>query len=64
MLDDDPDAKIAFGSERQIAAQPGSGPLPIDLEQRLEGGRAPRGRLVRIGGCRPEPRPRGVFSPA
>jgi hypothetical protein len=64
MLDDNPDAKVAFGSERQIAAQPGSGPLSIDLEQRLAGGRAPRDRLAQIGGCRPEPRPRGVFSPA
>jgi hypothetical protein len=63
MLDHDPGAKVAFGSERQIAAQPGSGPLRIGPEQRLEGGRPPRDRLAPIEGCRPEPRPHGIFVP-
>jgi hypothetical protein len=63
VLDHDPGAKVAFGSERQIAARPGSSPLPIDLEQRLKGGRPPRDRRARIEGCRPEPRPHGVFVP-
>jgi hypothetical protein len=63
VLDHDPGAKVAFDSERQIAAQPGSGPLRISPEQRLEGGRPLRDRLAQIEGCCPEPRLRDVFCP-
>ena len=63
VLDHDPGATVAFGSERQIAVRSGSGPLPIGPEQRLEGGRPSRDRLAPIEGCRPEPRLRKVLSP-
>jgi hypothetical protein len=62
VLDHDPGAKVAFGGERQMAARPRGGSLPICPEQCLKRGRLLRDRLAQIEGCRPEPRLRGAFS--
>jgi hypothetical protein len=63
VLDHDPGAKVAFGGERQMAARPRGGSPPICPEQCLKRGRPPRDWLAPIEGCRPEPRPHGIFVP-
>jgi hypothetical protein len=61
VLDHNPGALVTFGSECQVP--PGGAALPIGPEQPLERRRPPRDRLAPIEGCRPEPRPHGVFVP-
>jgi hypothetical protein len=63
VLDHDPGAPVAFGGEYQIPVPPRGAALPIGPEQRLERGRPSRDRLAPIEGCRPKPRPHGVFVP-
>jgi len=63
VLDHNAGAKVAFGSERPMAARPRGGSLPICPEQCLKRRRLLRDRLSQIEGCRPEPRLRGFFSP-
>ena len=62
VLDYDPGAPVTFGSECPIPVPSRGAALPIGPEQRLER-RPPRDRLAPIEGCRPEPRPHGVFVP-
>ena len=63
VLDHNAGAKVAFGSERPMAARPRGGSLPICPEQCLKRRRLLRDRLSQIEGCHPEPRLRGFFSP-
>jgi hypothetical protein len=64
VLDHDPGAKVAFGGERQMAAQPRGGSPPICPEQYLKRGRLLRDGLAQIEGCRrPEPTLRNLVSP-
>jgi hypothetical protein len=63
VFDHNPGALVTVGSECQIPVPPGGAALPIGPEQRLERRRPPRDRLAPIEGCRPEPRPHGVFVP-
>jgi hypothetical protein len=63
VLDHDAGAPVIIGSECPIAMRPGGAALPIRPEQRFERSGPLRDRLAPIEGCRPEPRPHGVFVP-
>jgi hypothetical protein len=63
VLDHNPGAPVTLGSKCQIPMPARAAALPVGPEQHLECSRAPRNRRARVEGCRPEPRPHGVFVP-